>query len=113
MKLYREDVSDTEHQYKRDFQNLENSNFFEKYKEEKVYFTEVKDRVIRKIATMKWTILAYFFLLTITNSIVIGKLLNDISYNPLLAIVFAIVQITLFFVFYSEFPKSKSNEAKS
>lgn len=51
---------------------------------------------------MKWTIISYFILLTLTNSILIGKLLSDISYNFWLASIFTVIQAILFFVFYNE-----------
>jgi hypothetical protein len=112
LKLYREDVADIEHQYERDFQNIENSDFFRKYGENKDYFVEVKQRVTRKINTMKITIFVYFFLLTITNSVLIWKLLSDISFYPLISLVFWLVQAFLFWFLYTEDINNKSKSEK-
>jgi len=65
--------------YKKDFDSLQNNNFFKKFPDEIKDFEIVKDRITSRIKHLKLIVESYFWVLGISNIILIGFIFNKLS----------------------------------
>lgn len=96
LKLQTDDIADAREQSEYDFEKIDKSDFFIKFPNQKDYFIKIRSQVFTKLNTMLIALFAYTAVLIITNGFLIWRLLNQISFYPIVSIFF--IEI-LFIVF--------------
>ena len=75
----------------KDYNTLIENNFFTKFEEEKETFNEVKDRIIERICYLKLIIESYFWVMNISNIVIIGIILKHLNLTTVQIIIPALL----------------------
>ena len=81
LKVHYDDTNYVEKIFLNDYTTLMENNFFNKYPEEKELFDEIRNRITKRVDLLKILADAYYWILNITNVIIIGYILNIMNFT--------------------------------
>ena len=79
LRIHFRDLRYVEKIFNSDYNTLLSNNFFNKYPDESELFEEIKDRITKRIDFLKLITESYFWILNLSNVIIIGYILNKIG----------------------------------
>jgi len=81
LKIHYKDLLSLHLSFTRDYNTLKNNNFFRKYPDEIEDFKDIKDNVDSKISILKYVTIGYYWLLNLSNLLLIYFILKKVSLN--------------------------------
>jgi len=81
LKIHYKDLLSLHLSFTRDYNTLKNNNFFRKYPDEIEDFKDIKDNVDSKISILKYVTIGYYWLLNLSNLLLIYFILKKVNLN--------------------------------
>lgn len=96
LKVHYDDLITLKKMFLTKYESLEENNFFKKYPNEIKSFQDIKDKLIKRVAFLKkWIILSYFWIVNISNIVVVGYIISQLGFSLFFVVLVSLALLTI------------------